>query len=372
MPRRTAYPKPLTLAFVRSVTVPGRYYDDDGLILTVSPTGSKRWLQRVTIAGRRSDLALGSAHVITPAQARKAAARQKDFIRKGGDPRSGTIAPRRSQIVRSPMRFSRFLTNRYAEIYEDSTPEKAKTNYGSLRHHTSDTIGKKPLRDIETTEVEAVLLRAAHESPERARWLRQNLIRVFDAAIDEGHIAVNPARAIKAASIAPPPDEARSLTRSEDLLERLPQVYATMLEQSHLSATMLMIRFSLLTARQSAECRLAFWREIDDDRRVWTIPASEDGEKPEVRVPLQDEMREVLGSAERLIGARKDGYVFASPQGMGSPITVNASSVLLRRRGIDLQVREIAIAFRTWTAATGSDDLRPWVAYLTGSSPEPE
>lgn len=45
-------PKPLTLAFVRHVTVPGRYYDRDGLILTVSSSGAKNWTQRLTIQGR--------------------------------------------------------------------------------------------------------------------------------------------------------------------------------------------------------------------------------------------------------------------------------------------------------------------------------
>lgn len=94
MPERAAYSKPLTLAFVRSVTAPGRYHDKNGLILTVSPGGAKSWMKRLTINGHRHDIGLGSAFLVTPSQAWKAAARQKALVRKGGDLLRGIPAPR--------------------------------------------------------------------------------------------------------------------------------------------------------------------------------------------------------------------------------------------------------------------------------------
>ena len=42
--------------FVRKVTLPGKYYDENGLILLVKETGAKSWVQRLTIRGRRRDM----------------------------------------------------------------------------------------------------------------------------------------------------------------------------------------------------------------------------------------------------------------------------------------------------------------------------
>ncbi|WP_419939278.1 Arm DNA-binding domain-containing protein [Candidatus Palauibacter sp.] len=54
-PRRSM----LTAAFVRTVTTPGKYCDQHGLILRVRPSGSRQWIWRGTVRGRRVDLGLG-------------------------------------------------------------------------------------------------------------------------------------------------------------------------------------------------------------------------------------------------------------------------------------------------------------------------
>ena len=45
--------KKLTAAFVRTVTVPGKYGDQHGLVLRVTPTGSKQWIWRGTVRDKR-------------------------------------------------------------------------------------------------------------------------------------------------------------------------------------------------------------------------------------------------------------------------------------------------------------------------------
>ena len=49
----------LTAAEVRAITKPGRHADGGTLYLFVTPGGSKSWVQRLTIDGRRCDLGLG-------------------------------------------------------------------------------------------------------------------------------------------------------------------------------------------------------------------------------------------------------------------------------------------------------------------------
>ena len=50
----------LTATRVRSISEPGKYIDQHGLILRVAPGGSKQWVWRGTIHGKRRDIGLGA------------------------------------------------------------------------------------------------------------------------------------------------------------------------------------------------------------------------------------------------------------------------------------------------------------------------
>ena len=49
----------LTALAARALSKPGRRGDGDGLYLNVAPSGSKSWVQRIVIDGRRRDMGLG-------------------------------------------------------------------------------------------------------------------------------------------------------------------------------------------------------------------------------------------------------------------------------------------------------------------------
>ena len=56
----------LTAASVRGMKKPGKYYDQHGLILRVAPGGSKQWIWRGTVRGRRRDIGLGAFEYTDP------------------------------------------------------------------------------------------------------------------------------------------------------------------------------------------------------------------------------------------------------------------------------------------------------------------
>ena len=58
----------------------------DTLYLIVSATGSKSWVQRLTIHGKRRDIGLGSFKLITLARARQRAHENRVMVAEGGDP----------------------------------------------------------------------------------------------------------------------------------------------------------------------------------------------------------------------------------------------------------------------------------------------
>ena len=76
----------LNALFVKRVTLPGKYHDEHGLILRVKPTGSKQWVQRLVVKGRRRDIGLGGYPLVSLAEARDAAFANRKLARAGGDP----------------------------------------------------------------------------------------------------------------------------------------------------------------------------------------------------------------------------------------------------------------------------------------------
>ena len=92
----------LTAAFVKSAA-PGKYHDAKGLglLLVVKDNGSRFWVQRITIRGKRREIGLGSPPVVTLADAREQAMENKRLIRAGGDP---LAEKRKAKGARFPLR----------------------------------------------------------------------------------------------------------------------------------------------------------------------------------------------------------------------------------------------------------------------------
>ena len=62
----------LTARFVDSIKEPGKYYDANKLFLKVYKGGSKNWVQRFTVDGKRREIGLGNANLIPLSEARLA------------------------------------------------------------------------------------------------------------------------------------------------------------------------------------------------------------------------------------------------------------------------------------------------------------
>ena len=82
----------LTAAFVKTVRHSGRpgrpekHYDMHGLFLQVTPCGSKQFVQRLVVSGKRSDYGLGGYPIVSLAEAREAAWEKRRAARRGEVP----------------------------------------------------------------------------------------------------------------------------------------------------------------------------------------------------------------------------------------------------------------------------------------------
>ncbi|VXD07812.1 hypothetical protein SPHINGOT1_80228 [Sphingomonas sp. T1] len=78
--------KRLSAQTVRALSTPGLHGDGNGLYLKVDPSGAKRWIQRIVIAGKRRDLGIGPLSLVSLAEAREKALENRKLARSGGDP----------------------------------------------------------------------------------------------------------------------------------------------------------------------------------------------------------------------------------------------------------------------------------------------
>jgi predicted DNA-binding transcriptional regulator AlpA len=76
----------LTATAVARQKTPGMYGDGGGLWLQVSKSGSKSWLYRFMLKGKSREMGLGSAVVVSLAEARQKSAECRKQVADGVDP----------------------------------------------------------------------------------------------------------------------------------------------------------------------------------------------------------------------------------------------------------------------------------------------
>ncbi len=69
-----------------ATTKPGRHGDGAGLYLVVSPSGARKWVYRFSYAGRVTEAGLGSADVVSLAEARDKAHEAPKLLEAGKNP----------------------------------------------------------------------------------------------------------------------------------------------------------------------------------------------------------------------------------------------------------------------------------------------
>ena len=130
----------LTAAAARGAKEPGLYRADPTLYLHVAPGGSKQWIQRIVIKGRRWDIGLGAFPVVGLTEARDRAFENRRLVRNGGDP----LAERRAAAptFRDAKRRT-FEANRAPDGGTASTRRHGFRRYPVLAELPVDTIGRE-------------------------------------------------------------------------------------------------------------------------------------------------------------------------------------------------------------------------------------
>ena len=178
--------KALSPAFIRSAPS-RRHCDGQGLYLLVQPTGTRSWVQRLVVRGRRRELGLGSIPLVSLAEAREKALANRKVAREGGDP----LAERR-RAVGVPT-----FADAAARVLEQKrpgwrSPKHAQQWWVTLTSFAFPQLGKLPVSEVTSADVLDTLRRIWHVQPATARRVRQRIHAVMEWTIAMQYRADNP------------------------------------------------------------------------------------------------------------------------------------------------------------------------------------
>ena len=334
-----------TTATANSLAKPGMHRADPTLYLAVAPGGSKSWIQRITIDGKRHDLGLGPFPVISLAKARERAFANHVAIADGRDP----LAEKRK--VKTPS-----FREAAKQTYEANRPrwrsEKVAAKWWqAMEKHSFPVLGDMRVDRIGREDVLRVLVPLWTSRPEQARKLRRSIRSTLAWALSSGHTETNVAgEAIDGALPAQPAvkEHMRALPY-RDVMAALATIETS---GSSLTAKA-SLTFTILTAARSGEARGATWDEIDEDAATWTIPGSRMKGGREHRVPLSAAALDIL---QRMRPLRDDSdLIFPSPVRRGRALSDMSLTKVLRSTGLAKRatVHGFRSSFRDWCAETG-------------------
>jgi integrase len=343
----------------------GKHGDGDGLYLVVSDTGRRKWVLRFQIGGVRRDKGLGSYPDVGLKEARSRARADRELIEKGSDP---IEARKAAEKATKPIpTFGDIARSVIADAQSKSV--NAKVRYQWERHlgpAYSSPLLDRPVREITTLDVAAVLRPIWRAKPEVARKLYPAIRRVFERARivlrDEHGIAMPDNPALWADLKAMGFDAPASLSKGHHpslSYKQMPAFMSAVRGRDAIAARAL--EFLILTNVRTDAVLKATFNQIDLDGAVWTVPLEnlKDREHREeaFRVPLSPRAVEIVREMQ---AARTSRFVFPG-QAHGKPYSNMAFLMLLKRMnagadkkwidpasGRPITAHGFRATFRTW------------------------
>ena len=330
---------------------PGRHMDRHrhGLMLVVQRSGSRSWIQRIHVHGKRIDIGLGGFPLVKLAEARDKAFENRKVARAGGDPRT--------QVNPGVPTFEDATKRVHAIRTEGSKTEKSRKQWlDEVARHVWPAIGHLRVDVITAAQLTAVFVPIWTTKPQIASRVRQRTAKVFHWAISQGYRPDNPAAEPLMANLPNQPEgeHHRALNHSE-----VAGAIKAIRNCSSGESAKLAFEFLVLTAARKGEVLKARWEEIDLESRTWTLSANRmkserrmnsEGTRQH-RIPLSTAAMAVLARCERVCGGRT-GFVFPSST-RGKPLDEKTLNPMIKKAGIDSTLHGFRSSFRDWGGETG-------------------
>lgn len=337
----------LSALAVRNISSPGHYGDGGGLWLQVTNSGTKNWVFRYDIDGKRHEMGLGALHTVDLSTARDKAQACRAMLLDGLNP---LTEKRQMEAARSLEQAKRITFDQCAAAYITAhrsgwkNPKHAQQWENTLATYASPVIGPLPVESVNTDLIVKILSPIWLAKTETAGRVRGRIESILDwAAVKQYRGGDNPARwrGHLENLLAAPTKIAQVKNHPALPWREIPRFMAELRKREGMSARA--AEFAILTACRSGEVRGATWAEIDLNTNLWIIPAARMKAGKEHRVPLSEGALALLRSQEH-----KDGHVFAGRDPHVALSDMSLTAVLRRMKRPDITVHGFRSSFRDW------------------------
>lgn len=336
---------------VQTTTKAGRYADGGGLYLVVSDDRPKKWVFIYSLSGKRRNMGLGAVLTTPLAEARKLADEARALVKRNVDPIEArrAVPQAAAPVPQKPPTKPTFgqVADEYIRKWEKTWKNPAhRRQWRQTLEHYAASLWDKPVDEVDTPAVLAVLEGVWHTHADTGKRLRGRIERILDAAkVKELRTGENPARWRGHLDLALPPP--RRLTRGHHKAmpyAEVPAFLKVVRDRPGMSARAL--EFLILTAARSGEVRGMVWREVDTEDALWIVAAGRMKTKRQHRVPLSADALAVL---DRVRPETQDLGAFVFPNTYGGEFSDMAFKALLKRAGEGgVTAHGFRSAFRDW------------------------
>ena len=228
----------------------GCFADGNGLYLFVQPTGTRSWVQRLVVRGRRRELGLGAVALVPLAAAREQALSNRQLARSGGDP---LTERRRAEGMPTFAEAARRVLEQKQGGWRG--PRHAQSWLRSLERYAFARIGARPVSKVNSADMLEILTPIWHAKAETARAVRQRIRSVLQWAVAMELRADNPCdRILPVLGLQNDVVQHMRALPHREVGAALATVRASTVAEP---AVKLAFEFLVLTAARSGEVRLA-------------------------------------------------------------------------------------------------------------------
>lgn len=333
--------KILTVKALGTITKPGRVADGGGLYLLVAPGGSKSWMLRTVVKGKRCDIGLGSVALVSLAEARDAAHNLRKIARAGGDP----LATRRQEQRPVPT-FEEAAKSVHAVRAAGFRNEKHGRQWLASLGDAFSAFGAKRVDAVSSADILAALTPSWQAKPETSRRVLQRIRVIFQWCRAQGYVGgENPTEGL---TNALPKHRGARGHHAALPYQKLPAFIHALRESDAGKVVKLAFEFTILCGSRTSEVLNATWKEIDIKAKTWTVPGERMKAGIEHRVPLSERCLKILEQAKALT----EGGPFVFPGHRPSkPLSNMVFLMTLRRmKRDDLTAHGFRSTFRDWAA----------------------
>lgn len=170
----------------------------DGLYLHVTGSGSRSWILRLTVAGKRHELGLGPYPEVSLAAARDKGTRLRQQVRAGENPVSERAVARATksaggnEVMTFSVASSQFLSSTRAQEFRNE--KHAAQWWSTLKTYAFPVIGETPVDQVDRKHILQILEPIWQTKTETAKRLRGRIENVLAWASVSGYrVGDNPA-----------------------------------------------------------------------------------------------------------------------------------------------------------------------------------